>query len=430
LNIPIGSSSVIDVIFIQDSSSLVGGGLTGLTSGSSGLAGRYLYPGGTPVSLTFETISTQGTYSAPTSNAHLRIKEIDATNAPGWYELQFHNDWFSVANARRNASIVIRGVTNMMQVNYKIDISFDLQPSSAGRTLSVNSSGQAGLDWANVGSPTTTLNLSGTTVKTATDVETDTQDIQARLPAALVSGRMDSSVGAMATDVITSSAIAADAIGSSELAASAVTEIQSGVATSAALATAQADLDDIQTRLPAALVGGRMDSNTQAMANGVITAAAIATDAIDADSLKSDAITEIQSGLSTLTETSIRSAVGLSSANLDTQLDALPTYAELVAALAAADDAVIAILAAQNNLSTSQVRTQVDNALDAWGDEIINLTPTNGSRDAALLAAWGQGFGRWEKDGSTLRIYGANNVTVIRTFTLDDPDQPTSRTPA
>lgn len=65
-----------------------------------------------------------------------------------------------------------------------------LMPTTAGRKLDVSAGGEAGVDWANVGSPTTTLNLSGTTVKTATDVETDTADIQSRLPAALVSGRM------------------------------------------------------------------------------------------------------------------------------------------------------------------------------------------------------------------------------------------------
>src|SRR5574343_1339617 len=80
-----------------------------------------------------------------------------------------------------------------------------LQPSTLGRTLDGSSGGEAGLDWANVGSPTTTVNLSGTTVKTATDVATDTANIQGRLPAALVSGRMDASVGAMATQVITHS---------------------------------------------------------------------------------------------------------------------------------------------------------------------------------------------------------------------------------
>lgn len=68
------------------------------------------------------------------------------------------------------------------------------------------------------------------------DIETDTQDLQSRTPAALVSGRMDSSVGAMAADVVTAAAIAANAIGASELAADAVTEIQSGLATAASIA--------------------------------------------------------------------------------------------------------------------------------------------------------------------------------------------------
>ena len=74
-----------------------------------------------------------------------------------------------------------------------------LKPTTAGRTLDVSATGEAGLDWANIGSPTTVVNLSGTTVKTATDVETDTQDIQSRIPAALVSGRIDASVGAYQT---------------------------------------------------------------------------------------------------------------------------------------------------------------------------------------------------------------------------------------
>lgn len=87
-----------------------------------------------------------------------------------------------------------------------------LQPTTAGRTLDVSATGEAGVDWANVGSPTTVVALSGTTVKTATDVETDTQDIQSRLPAALVSGRMDASVGAMATDSLSAAALATAAV--------------------------------------------------------------------------------------------------------------------------------------------------------------------------------------------------------------------------
>jgi hypothetical protein len=85
------------------------------------------------------------------------------------------------------------------------------------------------LNWANVDNPTTTVGLSGTTVKTATDVETDTADIQGRLPAALVSGRIDSSVGAVAAGAITAAAIATDAIDADALATDAVTEIATGM---------------------------------------------------------------------------------------------------------------------------------------------------------------------------------------------------------
>jgi hypothetical protein len=50
--------------------------------------------------------------------------------------------------------------------------------------------GHAGTDQSKITNNTATVNLSGTTIKTATDVETDTQDIQSRLPTALVDGRM------------------------------------------------------------------------------------------------------------------------------------------------------------------------------------------------------------------------------------------------
>lgn len=60
-----------------------------------------------------------------------------------------------------------------------------LKPTTAGRTLDVTATGEAGIDFANIGAPTTVVNLSGTTIKTATDVEADTADMQSRLPAAL-----------------------------------------------------------------------------------------------------------------------------------------------------------------------------------------------------------------------------------------------------
>lgn len=93
-----------------------------------------------------------------------------------------------------------------------------LRPTTPDRTLDVSAGGEAGVDWSNVGSPTTTVSLSGTTIKTATDVETDTADIQARLPTALVSGRIDANAGAISGDAATDAAMAVRAELATELA--------------------------------------------------------------------------------------------------------------------------------------------------------------------------------------------------------------------
>jgi hypothetical protein len=55
--------------------------------------------------------------------------------------------------------------------------------------------------------------------------------------------------------------------------------VTTGVATAAEAAAIQADTNDIQTRLPAALVSGRIDASVGAMASNVITAASMASDA-------------------------------------------------------------------------------------------------------------------------------------------------------
>ncbi len=149
----------------------------------------------------------------------------------------------------------------------------------------------------------------------AADAATRAVDLQARVPAALVSGRMDASVGAMAANTLTASALAADA----------VTEIQTGLggdlsALTAAVAAIGVDVDDVQARLPAALVGGRMDASVGAVASGAITAAAIAADAIGSSQLAASAATEIRTGLATSTEVA---AVGTVLVAVGSAVDAL-----------------------------------------------------------------------------------------------------------
>jgi hypothetical protein len=127
--------------------------------------------------------------------------------------------------------------------------------------------GHAGTDHSKITNATSTVNLSGTTIKTATDIETATQNIQSRIPAALVSGRMDSYLGATANNVITHNTIASNAIGNSQLATSAINAIQSGLATDTQATAIETDTQNIQSRLPTALVDGRMVSVAQVVSD-------------------------------------------------------------------------------------------------------------------------------------------------------------------
>jgi len=101
--------------------------------------------------------------------------------------------------------------------NIDTTISSRLAPTTAGRTLDVSVGGEAGIDWANIGSPTTSQTFSGTTVGTTTAVT------------GISSGGITS--GSFASGAITAASIAADAIGASELATDAITEIVTGVLT-------------------------------------------------------------------------------------------------------------------------------------------------------------------------------------------------------
>jgi hypothetical protein len=118
---------------------------------------------------------------------------------------------------------------------------------------------QTGDNYARLGAPDgASVSADIAAVKTQTAaIETDTQDIQSRIPAALVSGRMDSSVGAMAENTLTASALAADA----------VTEIQSGLATAVALTTVDTVVDAIKAKTDnlTFTVAGQVDANTESM---------------------------------------------------------------------------------------------------------------------------------------------------------------------
>lgn len=84
------------------------------------------------------------------------------------------------------------------------------------------------------------------------------------------------------------------------------------------------------------------------IATDAIGAAQIAADAIGSSELASSAVTEIQSGLSTLDAAGVRTAVGLASANLDTQLSSISGKVDAVDDYV--DTEVAAIKAKTDNL--------------------------------------------------------------------------------
>jgi hypothetical protein len=322
---------------------------------------------------------------------------------------------------------------NVKTWNDLTTVALPLVPTTAGRTLDVSTGGEAGVDWANVGSPTTSLALTGTTIATTQQVDVNTIKTQSvtlsggvTIPAATLASTTNITAGTITTasnlttnndktgyglssaavqaiwDALTSALTTSGSIGKYLLdhlvgtLASGTHNAQSGDAyarlgapvgasISADVAAVQSDTDNIQTRLPAALVGGKMDST-----GGGLDAAAT------------------------------RAALGMASANLDTQLDALPTNAELATALGTADDATLAAIAALNNLSAAQVNAEVVDALatDTYaepGQGAPAATTSLAAKINYLYKSW-----RNKKDGNGMveQLYADNGTTVDQKATV------------
>jgi uncharacterized protein (UPF0548 family) len=159
-------------------------------------------------------------YTTPTVN------ETDATNMPGVYELLLDEDM--TIDAGDDSQEVCLHITHasMAPVTRTFELYRSLNEAAVRSAV--------GLASANLDTQLSTID----TVVDAILVDTGTT-LDARIPAALVSGRMDASVGAMAANVMTAAAAASDL----------TTELQSGLATAAALTTVDGIVDDIKQML-------------------------------------------------------------------------------------------------------------------------------------------------------------------------------------
>ena len=147
------------------------------------------------------------------------------------------------------------------------------------------------------------------TVDTVADrIEVDTQDIQGRLPAALVSGRMDASVGAMAANVLTASALATDAVG--EIADGVWDEAMSGHTTAGTYGgrIPRSDTSNVEVKITGS---GHTAADIHELQAAVIDNTHFAAGAIDSNAVAASAASEIATAVYTGQMTEAYRAAGV-----------------------------------------------------------------------------------------------------------------------
>ncbi len=114
-----GTVSKTIKVVIFDSSVTTGAGLAGLTNASAGLTAYYIVEGQATMTAITLAAGTVGTWSSG------GFKEVNATHAPGLYELGIPN---AVLASGASAVIYLQGATNMVPCPIEIELTgFDNQ---------------------------------------------------------------------------------------------------------------------------------------------------------------------------------------------------------------------------------------------------------------------------------------------------------------
>lgn len=113
LSIKAGATSITVNLFIQDSSSTTGAGLTGLAFNTASLVAYYALPAAAAVAITLATQTVTGGYSSG------GFVEISSANMPGWYRFDVPN---AAIASGRFSSIHLKGATNMAPMPLEIEL--------------------------------------------------------------------------------------------------------------------------------------------------------------------------------------------------------------------------------------------------------------------------------------------------------------------
>lgn len=110
-----GATDQSVMVFVADSSSPVGAGLTGLVYNSSGLTAYYARTRGTATAITLATLA-----AADSAHSDGGFKEIDPTNMPGVYRLDLPDA--VVADGVLSAVVMLKGAASMAPVTLEIQL--------------------------------------------------------------------------------------------------------------------------------------------------------------------------------------------------------------------------------------------------------------------------------------------------------------------
>jgi len=338
------STDVTVYLFIQDSSVTTGAGLTGLAYNSSGLVCYYVRPLAAAAALTLATQTVTG------SHADGGFVEVSSANMPGIYRLDLSDA--ICATGVDSVVVMLKGATNMAPVTLEIQLTnVDVNDGvRLGLTALPNAAAEAAGGLYTRGTGAGQINQPANGQIDANVEKWNATDVPAEHTAGypivtIKDGSGNGEINTLSGMVVTVQNLT-NAATDGDLTATMKTSVNTEVA--AALATARLDEllaadSDIDGAAPPTV--GSVIHELMSKTAGSFTFDQT-TDSLEAIRDRGDAAWITATGFST-----------------QASVDDLPTNAELTAALAGADDATLAAIAALNNLSAAQVNAEVDTAL-------------------------------------------------------------------
>lgn len=440
-----GTTSKLLKVFIQDSSVTTGAGLTGLTSGSSGLTCYYILEGANATVAVSLSGGTLGTWSSG------GFIVVDQTHCPGLYELGIPN---AALTGAKSVVVYLQGATNMVPCVLEIELTaVDNQNATTygmGAIPNATAGAAGGLFIAGTNAATTITSAGGNAL-TLSSTGTNGAGLA-------ISGN-GSGNGMLVTGGATGNGLSLvggatsgagfKAVGTAGN--SAAMQLVGQGSADGLIATGGATGRGIHAVGGATSGAGFRAEGTASNSPGIHGVGVGTSPGLEADGGASGSGIAATGGATA--GNGITATAGTGSAGNGI--------------IGVHDGAGLDLSAAANNIGTGTpvtlAATQTFNNTGTWtgnltgsvgsvtgavgsvtgnvGGNVVgsvgSLTLTQAIGSApwntttlgdTLKAAWSQGVGKWAVTGTTLNIYAPDGTTVLKAFTLDSSTAPTSRT--